>query len=76
MPKLILIYAKKLPFLTETQLERLASICADIAQLTVASVVIPFFRSSEGLFIYGTMTSLAFWGISLYIERKRSDIRS
>jgi len=60
-------------FLKETQVDKLSDISADIAQVCLASIVIPFLvdKYKPLLVIWGLSVSLVFWGISLLLLRSK-----
>ena len=73
MRRLVLLTVEKAPLLTGFQLERLASVCVDLVQISVASVVVPFLfdKPNSSIVLLGTLSALLFWSISLFVERKR-----
>jgi hypothetical protein len=73
MRKMLLVIVKKAPLLTDFQLERLASISADLAQVSVGSVVVPFlFDRRDSLMLVSGIVIAIFFGLaSLFIERRR-----
>ena len=57
--------------ITEARLNRLSDICSDVAQLALASIVIPFIfdKFNMPMIILGLITSLSFWLLSYYLAR-------
>lgn len=56
---------------TKARLNRLAEICSDIAQIALASVVLPFLLDKFNLqmVLLGLITALSFWILSLFLSR-------
>lgn len=52
---------------TDARLNRLSGICADVAQVCLASIVIPFLFEKFDLIVllWGSATTLTFWFLSL-----------
>jgi hypothetical protein len=73
MRKMLLVIVKKAPLSTDFQLERLTSISADLAQVSVGSVVVPFlFDRRDSLMLVSGIVIAIFFGLaSLFIERRR-----
>lgn len=57
--------------LSKKQLSRLAGICTDIAQVSLATIAIPFAidRAEPLGVVLGLLVSLIFWIFSLLLER-------
>ncbi len=57
--------------LTSSQLKKLSDICADIAQIALGSVAIPFLLNEfqPVLALCGILLSLAFWYASLVLMK-------
>lgn len=56
---------------TEARLNRLSEICSDIAQIALASIVIPFIINQFNVImpVIGLAIALTFWIISYYLAR-------
>jgi hypothetical protein len=75
-PMLLLIKIVNLlpsPLFTKNQLKMLATIFADLGQVAVAGIIIPFFMGNSELItaIVGLTFTLLSWVISLLISRER-----
>ena len=74
----MLVLIPKSPRFSKEELNRLSSICADVAQVLFATIVIPFiFRlatMSLPVVLLALEVSIWFWIISLWFSRKESEI--
>lgn len=61
--------------LSEAQLNRLSEICADISQITLASIVIPFALDKYNLvlLVWGLTIALTFWVLSLSVIGEKNE---
>lgn len=62
---------RKIPTKNKAKLNKLSDICADIAQVAFASIVLPFLIDKFDLrmVLLGVITALTFWAASLILAR-------
>lgn len=56
---------------TDARLNRLSEICANVAQVSLASIVVPFLLEKFDLLVllWGSVTTITFWFLSLLLAR-------
>lgn len=62
---------RKIPNSNRAKLNKLSDICADIAQIALASVIAPFLidKFNPLMLLLGTGMAFVFWGASLILAR-------